>query len=217
MPLPAPRCKRSPTMVIIRSACRPCSTSRTASSRASACNTTATSRDPTTRPTTRSSSNTSSRWVHTRRISSEGPLMKPYLIATVLGLGAVFSQTASAAALKVFACESEWGALLQELGGDHLDVYVATSALQDVHKIQPRPSLIAKYRQADLVVCTGSELEIGWLPPLAQKGNNPKVIPGAHGYFEASHYLQMLEVPAKDLKSLEVGKNVTERLDPGSR
>src|SRR3546814_5777632 len=83
------------------------------------------------------------------------------------------------------------------LGGDHLDVYVATSALQDVHKIQPRPSLIAKYRQADLVVCTGSELEIGWLPPLAQKGNNPKVIPGAPGYFEASHYVQMLEVPAK--------------------
>src|SRR3546814_14975962 len=71
-----------------------------------------------------------------------------------------FRSTASAAALKVFACESEWGWLLQELGGDHLDVYVATSALQDVHKIQPRPSLIAKYRQADLVVCTGSELEI---------------------------------------------------------
>src|SRR3546814_18005801 len=70
------------------------------------------------------------------------------------------------------------------LGGDHLDVYVATSALQDVHKIQPRPSLIAKYRQADQVVCTGSELEIGWLPPLAQKGNNQKVIPCAHGACE---------------------------------
>src|SRR3546814_12033573 len=99
--------------------------------------------------------------------------MKPYLIATVLGLGAVFSQTASAAALKVFACESEWGALLQELGGDHLDVYVATSALQDVHKIQPRPSLTAKYRQADLVVCTGPEMEIGRLPPLAPPGQHP--------------------------------------------
>ncbi|NGY05869.1 metal ABC transporter substrate-binding protein [Solimonas terrae] len=123
--------------------------------------------------------------------------MKPYLIVAALGLGAVFSQTASAAALKVFTCEPEWGALLQELGGDHLDVYVATSALQDVHKIQPRPSLIAKYRQADLVVCTGSELEIGWLPPLAEKGNNPRVIPGAAGYFEASRYVHMLEVPEK--------------------
>src|SRR3546814_5102684 len=123
-------------MVIIRSACRPCSISRTASSRASACNTTATSRDPTTRPTTRSSSNTSSRWVHTRRISAEGPLMKAYLIATVLGVGAVLSQTASAAALKRFACESEWGALLQEHGGDHVDVYVATTALEKCHKIQ---------------------------------------------------------------------------------
>jgi zinc/manganese transport system substrate-binding protein len=123
--------------------------------------------------------------------------MKRSLIAAAFALGALVSQNASAAALKVFTCEPEWGALLHELGGDHLDVYVATSALQDVHKIQPRPSLIAKYRQADLVVCTGAELEIGWLPPLAEKGNNPKVIPGAPGYFEVSRFVKMLEVPAK--------------------
>lgn len=101
------------------------------------------------------------------------------------------------AALNVFACEPEWGALTQELGGSDVEVYTATTALQDVHKIQPRPSLIAKYRQADLLVCTGAELELGWLPPLAEKGSNPRVLPGSVGAFEASQFVSMMDVPAK--------------------
>jgi zinc/manganese transport system substrate-binding protein len=118
------------------------------------------------------------------------------LLASIAVAASLLAAQSAAADLRVFACESEWGALVQELAGDHADVYVATSALQDVHKIQPRPSLIAKYRRADLVVCTGADLEIGWLPALAQKGNNPKVMPGSAGYFEASRHVQMLEVPA---------------------
>lgn len=101
----------------------------------------------------------------------------------------------AAAALKVFACEPEWAALAQELGGDALDIYTATTGLQDPHKIQARPSLIAKFRQADLVICTGADLELGWLPALAEKANNPRVRPGQPGYFEASRFVRMLEVP----------------------
>ncbi|WP_211242727.1 metal ABC transporter substrate-binding protein [Sinimarinibacterium sp. CAU 1509] len=103
----------------------------------------------------------------------------------------------AAAQLKVFACEAEWAALASALGGDNVDVYAATTALQDVHKIQPRPSLIAKYRKADLLVCTGAELELGWLPQLIEKGNNAQLNPGAPGNFEASRYVTMLEIPAK--------------------
>jgi zinc/manganese transport system substrate-binding protein len=102
----------------------------------------------------------------------------------------------AAAALKVFACEPEWAALAMELGGSHVDTYSATTALQDPHRIQARPSLIAKFRQADLVICTGAELEAGWLPALVEKANNPKVLPGSPGYFEASRFVQMLEIPA---------------------
>src|SRR5580765_5156778 len=111
-----------------------------------------------------------------------------FLIAASLLLASL----PAAADLQVFACEPEWAALAKEIGGDEVDVYSASTALQDVHKIQPRPSLIAKYRQADLVVCTGAELEIGWLPPLAEKGNNPKVLPGTTGFFEASASVKML-------------------------
>jgi zinc/manganese transport system substrate-binding protein len=98
----------------------------------------------------------------------------------------VVSANSALAGLKVFACEPEWGALAKELGGSDVTVYTATNALQDPHHIQARPSLIAKMRQADLVVCTGAELEIGWLPVLLTESGNDRVQPGQPGYFEAA-------------------------------
>ncbi len=101
------------------------------------------------------------------------------------------------AALKVFACEPEWGALAQTLGGDLVDVSVATSALQDPHQIQAKPSLIARARNADLVVCTGAELEIGWLPVLLQQSGNAKVQNGLPGNFAAADFVRKLDVPTQ--------------------
>lgn len=121
--------------------------------------------------------------------------MKHPLIA-VLALAAGSLTLPASAALKVFTCEPEWAALAKELGGDDVDTYSASTAVQDVHRVQARPSLIAKYRQADLVVCTGAELEIGWFPALAEKANNPRVAVGSPGYFEVARQVRMLEVPA---------------------
>ncbi len=97
--------------------------------------------------------------------------------------------------LEIFACEPEWAALASEIGGDDVSVYSATTALQDVHRIQARPSLIARYRQAELLICTGAGLEAGWLPALEQKGNNPRIRPGMSGYLEAARLVPMLGVP----------------------
>ena len=101
------------------------------------------------------------------------------------------------AALRVFACEPEWGALAQELGGSLVEVSVATSALQDPHQIQAKPSLIARARNADLVVCTGAELEIGWLPVLLQQSGNAKVQNGQPGNFAAADFVRKLDLPAQ--------------------
>lgn len=116
----------------------------------------------------------------------------------ILALAALIciSQTAYAD-LNVFACEPEWAALASELGGSRLDVFSATSAQQDPHHIQARPSLIARIRRADLVVCTGAELEIGWLPVLLQRGSNARVQAGQPGFFEAARYVKMLDVPQR--------------------
>ncbi|MBU1215335.1 MAG: zinc ABC transporter substrate-binding protein [Gammaproteobacteria bacterium] len=103
----------------------------------------------------------------------------------------------SHAALNVFACEPEWAALTRELAGDGADIYTATSALQDPHRIEARPSLIAKARRADLVVCTGAELEMAWLPVVLRESGNAEVQPGGAGYFEAAMAVHMLEVPTR--------------------
>lgn len=99
----------------------------------------------------------------------------------------------AAAELDIFACEPEWAALATEIGGPHAATFSATTALQDPHYIQARPSLIAKVRRADLVICSGAQLEIGWLPALLQKSNNRKVLPGSSGYMEASSYVLRLD------------------------
>lgn len=100
-------------------------------------------------------------------------------------------------ALSVFATVPEWGALVQELGGEKVSVYVATNALQDPHHVEAKPSLIARARSADLVVATGAELEIGWLPLVTQQAGNPKIQPGKPGYFEAARYVTLLDKPTR--------------------
>ncbi len=106
------------------------------------------------------------------------------------------TQTANAT-LNVFACEPEWGALVQELGGDKVTVFNATNAMQDVHHIEAKPSLVSQLRKADLLICTGSELEIGWLPVLLRQAGNANVLSGKSGNFEAAHYVRMLEIPSR--------------------
>src|SRR5512140_1761193 len=101
------------------------------------------------------------------------------------------------AALNVFATVPEWGALAQELGGDKVKVYTATNALQDPHRVEARPSLIARARTADLVVSTGAELEVGWLPLVLQQSGNTHAQPGSVGYFEAASVVPLLDKPTR--------------------
>jgi zinc/manganese transport system substrate-binding protein len=124
-------------------------------------------------------------------------MMKRTSLIALIAAPLVLLAWPAQAALRVLACEPEWGALAQELGGSLVDVSVATSALQDPHQIQAKPSLIARARNADLVVCTGAELEIGWLPVLLQQSGNAKVQPGQPGNFAAADFVRKLDVPGQ--------------------
>ncbi len=103
----------------------------------------------------------------------------------------------SQAAIRVLATTADWGALTTALGGDRVDVYSATSAMQDVHRVDAKPSLVARARTADLIVANGADLEIGWLPVLLQESGNPKIQRGAPGYFEAASQVTLVDVPSK--------------------
>jgi zinc/manganese transport system substrate-binding protein len=115
------------------------------------------------------------------------------LFATLLALPAQ-------AALNVLATVPEWAALAQEIAGDNIKmikVSSATTALQDPHRIDARPSLIARARNADLLIATGAELETGWLPVVQRESGNARIQTGQPGYFEAAAHARMLEIPAK--------------------
>jgi zinc/manganese transport system substrate-binding protein len=105
--------------------------------------------------------------------------------------------SASHATVNIMACEPEWAALANEIGGDKVKATSATTAMQDPHRIEARPSLIARTRNADLLVCTGLDLEVGWLPVLLQQSGNPKIVPGQPGYLDAGMLVQRLEIPAR--------------------
>ena len=140
-------------------------------------------------------------------------LFRAALLACVLACVALPAQ----AALKVLATTADWASLTRELGGDKVDVYRATSALQDVHSVEAKPSLVARARTADLLVANGAELEVGWLPVLLQESGNKRIQPGAPGFFEAASAVKLVDVPARvdrAMGDVHAGGNPHLQLDP---
>ena len=104
-----------------------------------------------------------------------------------------------------------------EVGGERVKTYSATTAHQDPHRIEARPSLIAKVRRADLLVCSGAELEIGWLPMLQRQASNKQVLSGQPGYFEAASVVDRLEIPVeldRSMGDVHASGNPHVHLDP---
>lgn len=121
--------------------------------------------------------------------------MRGLIVSMLLGLS--FAAPQAQAALRVLTCEPEWAALTRELAGDLAEVDSATTALQDPHRIQARPSLLARARRADLLICTGAGLEAGWLPLLQRDAGNGRIQPGQPGYFEVTAGMPLLERPTR--------------------
>ena len=121
--------------------------------------------------------------------------MKRLLIAFAFAL-ALLPLEAARAKINVFACHPEWAALAQEVGGENLEIFSATHAGQNPHYIRARPSLISKIRRADMVICSGASLEVGWLPLLVQKAGG-NVQPGKTGYMLAADFVETLEKPER--------------------
>ena len=140
-----------------------------------------------------------------------------HLIRSAVVLLLLATSVTAQAAIKVLATTTDWGALATELGGDRVNVYTATSALQDVHRVEAKPSLIARARSADLLIANGAELEVGWLPVLIQESGNSRIQPGNTGYFEAAAQLKLLEVPSsldRSLGDIHPQGNPHVQLDP---
>lgn len=141
-----------------------------------------------------------------------------YTTLLVVTLGALFPLLAVAQEpVRILACEPEWAALAEEIGGDDVIVHSATHGRQDAHHIRARPSLIAKVRLADIVFCSGAELEVGWLPVLMQRGARRIVQPGQPGHIMAADHVEVMERPEvidRSLGDIHPSGNPHVHLDP---
>ena len=102
----------------------------------------------------------------------------------------------SASRIQIMTATTDLAALAQEVGGDRVDVESVARGYQDPHFVDAKPSFLLKLKRADLLIVVGLELEIGWLPPLITQSTNPKIQVGAPGYFDASRYARILEIPS---------------------
>jgi zinc/manganese transport system substrate-binding protein len=121
---------------------------------------------------------------------------------TLLAFAALLLALPAHAAVEILACEPEWSALATEIGGKLVSAESATTPQQDPHYIQARPSLIAKVRRANLVICTGADLEVGWLPLLLRQAGNAAVQPGQPGFLNAADFVELLDKPSSVDRSL---------------
>ena len=117
------------------------------------------------------------------------------LVAAVVLFCATCPPTRAASKLNIMNATTDLAALAQEIGGDRVEVESIARGYQDPHFVEAKPSFLLKLRRADLLIVVGLELEIGWLPPLITQSTNPKIQVGAPGYFDASRYAKILEIP----------------------
>lgn len=142
--------------------------------------------------------------------------MKRTALAAALA-AALLSPAAGAAQVRILACEPEWAALAEEIGGEDVVVHSATHGRQDAHHIRARPSLIAKVRRAKILFCSGADLETGWLPVLLERGAGRIVQPGQPGHIMAADHVEVLERPEvvdRSLGDIHPGGNPHVHLDP---
>jgi zinc/manganese transport system substrate-binding protein len=126
------------------------------------------------------------------------------LAAFTLVLALVSLRPARAAGkIQIMTATSDLAALAQEVGGDKVEAESIARGYQDPHFVDAKPSFLLKLKRADLLIIVGLELEIGWLPPLITQSTNPKIQVGGPGYFDASRFAKILEIPTGQVTRAE--------------
>ncbi|MCK5221859.1 MAG: zinc ABC transporter substrate-binding protein [Candidatus Aminicenantes bacterium] len=116
-------------------------------------------------------------------------------ILIIVFIGLLSLTSAIDAKLRVLASYNYIADLVEKIGGDNVKVTPLAKGYKDPHYVTPRPSFIAKMRKADLLIINGGQLEIGWIPPILKKANNPRVNPGNKGFLDLFSFIEGIDIP----------------------
>src|SRR5258707_6425556 len=111
--------------------------------------------------------------------------------------------TRAANKLQIMTAATAGSGVVEEVGGEKLEVESIARGYQDPHFVDAKPSFLLKLKRADLLIVVGLELEIGWLPPLINQSTNPKIQVAAPGYLDASRFAKILEIPTGQVTRAE--------------
>ncbi len=118
----------------------------------------------------------------------------------LLALCAVFALGSVAEAkVQVVATTSDLGVIAREIGAEDADVRILARPTEDPHFVDAKPSLVVLLARADLVLLTGMDMEIGWLPVLLTSSRNSHLQKGEPGYLDCSTLITPREVPTQKL------------------
>ena len=144
-----------------------------------------------------------------------------FVAALLLPLaGAITPAHAASGPVSVLTTTSDLADLCRVVGGPSVSVQSLCSGPEDPHFLDARPSFLRLASRAELLVVTGLDLEVGYLPLLLRDGSNPRIKPGSPGYLDASARIRKLQVPtggvSRALGDVHAGGNPHDLLDPAN-
>ncbi|MNR81337.1 Manganese ABC transporter substrate-binding lipoprotein precursor [compost metagenome] len=123
------------------------------------------------------------------------------LAALVLSLCFFWLGTERAeAALRVVTSFPHDAAIVQAVGGSHVEVVSLAKASKDPHAIQPKPSMALVLNRADLLVTNGQDMDLAWLPIALSNARNPRILDGEPGNFDPSEGASLIPYSPDELQ-----------------
>ena len=104
------------------------------------------------------------------------------------------------AKINVVTASMDLKSIAEFVGGDKVNVESIVHGAQDLHFVEPRPSMVMKIKKADIIVKIGLDLDM-WMDSLIAASKNKKVSYGEIGYVDASNGIEKLEVPKTKVDS----------------
>ncbi len=95
--------------------------------------------------------------------------------------------------VKVLTTTTNLANIVQQVGGERVDVESFCRGTQDPHYLEAKPSYTFKLSKADLLISIGAGLEEGWLPLIVRGSRNPKVREGQPNHLIASEVVDLVE------------------------
>lgn len=145
--------------------------------------------------------------------------MRTKLLLVAVGLvSSVLSvKSAESSELRILTTTQDLEFLVRKVGGRFVTVDSLSRGTQDVHRVEPKPTFMAKAARADLVVAIGLELESAWLEGVIRGARNPKIQKGASGYYEVGpllHPIGATDQVSRSQGDVHPGGNPHLLLDP---